>query len=194
MTIRMGRVFTTLLASIPLVAAATAEPETIRCRNGGEAAVADYRPAFEAETTAPRLGQEPAYGAYVGRLQRAVANDCTHARYSLLMVRMSQFSKIKPGAEPARKDALDAEMLSLATGAVQVDGEQYGLGLLRVTMGSRHYDLDAAMAAFETGAANGETACISFLIWAYSDEGLRGFANNPRKAAYWREKQQALEK
>ena len=162
----------------------------LRCLKGDAAALSDYRLIIGAED---KLMTPAEQVAFIRRAQRGVDNECTQATRVLAYARLMELSGIAPGTEQARRDALDAEILALATEGARVDCAWYFLGLYRLTHDSRFFDRAEAVKAFETGASHGDKACLDYLVEAYA-EGRDGITPDPAKEAFWRDRRDATKK
>ena len=182
-----GRWMASALVLAASHAACAEAPVELRCLKGGPAALADYRQAIGAEERRMSPAQEQ---ADVERLQRGVANQCTQATRALAYVRMLELSGIAHGTDPTREEALETEILALATAGARLDGAWALLGQFRLVRDNRYYDRDAGVKAYETGAAQGDAECLDFLVSAYS-EGRDGIEPDAAKAAHWRERRAA---
>ena len=170
---------------------ACADPwQAATCRKGGDAAISDYRQTL----AIPSHDHTDVDDArYIEGLRRAIANECNDAARALAFTRAVQLSAMPPGTDTARRDALDAEILALSTESARVDDWWGGLGIVHMTRDSRYYDPQAAMKAFETGAAKGQRDSLDFVIQAYCGY-YPDIAPDAAKAAFWREKQAALKR
>ena len=162
----------------------------VHCRKGGEAALADYRLTLDLFNRQHAADED---AQVIRGLQRGIANECTEAARVLAELRIGQEMALPPDADPARRHALEAEILALATETARVDDTWGVLGILHMVRDGDYYDPRAAMKAFETGAAKGQGDCLEFVIDAYSGR-YPDIAPDAAKAAFWRDQREARKK
>ena len=183
----LGRwILAAALASVCGLAGAANYPGVL-CRKGGEAALADYHQTLDMFNRRRVAGEDD---QVIRGLQRGVANECTAAARALADIRMRQEMALPADADPARRHALEAESLALVTETARVDDDWGVLGIFHMVRGSEYYDPQAAMKAFETGAAKGQRDCLEFVIKAYSGH-YPDIAPDAAKEAFWRGKRDA---
>ena len=176
-----------LLALVPLAVSAATQPEP-RCRKGDAAALADYRKVIGAEEKRLTPAQE---GELVQRLQRGVDNECTEAARELAYIRMMQWAGTARRANEQHRQWMATELHDLLAETGRVDGWWAGLGDFYLAREFGHFDPQAAIKAFEAGAARNDRDSIHRLADLYA-RGGDGIAPDPEKAALWRAKLEAF--
>ena len=162
----------------------------MHCRKGGEAGLADYHQTLDMFNRQRTVDEDE---QVIRGLQRGVADECTEAARVLAGVRMQQEMALPPDADPTRRHALEAEILALASETARIDDTWGVLGVLHMVRDGDYYDPQAAMKAFETGAAKGQRDCLQFVIDAYSGH-YPDIAPDDAKAVFWRDRREARKK